>query len=244
MKLVKNYKFIIIISLIIAGCESNTEPILQKVPKPYMSLHIGDIRQYYDDPEGLYLQTKIVDTTHRVDGQKVFVFEESFLSSGVIFKGTNYYFIKNGFFLQTELDTVTNPTKNHENPFLESKPAKIFPKKGDYFMRTAGVQDSEKVFFKINIIDSLNTTYRTFNNVAEYKVINSSSASLRGAAYYAEGYGHIGSIFISNTDTAKIFIIYSKVDNKEIGKYVTFFDKTPSTNTKHKPLSLLNLIMN
>lgn len=241
MKLINNYKFIIIIFLIITGCKSNTEPILQNLPKPYMSLHVGDIRQYYDDPEGLYLQTKIVDTTHRVDGQKVFVFEESFFSSGVVYKGTNYYFIKNGFFLQTELDTVTNPTINHDNPFLESKLAKILPKKGDYFMRTAGVQDSEKVFFKINIIDSLNTTYKTFNNVAEYQVINSSPASLRGGSYYAESYGHIGSIFISNTDTAKIFIIYSKVGNKEIGKYVTFFDKAQSATTKYKYIPLSNL---
>jgi len=50
------------------ACESLTGPVKTKESILYMQLNVGDLRQYYDDPEGFYLQMEIIDTTRRIDG--------------------------------------------------------------------------------------------------------------------------------------------------------------------------------
>lgn len=228
---------IVILLLYLVGCDSTTEPLPIK-PEPYVSLHIGDIRQYTDN-NGLFVQSRIVDTTRRIDGQKVFVFEESQVSSDEIFKGTLYFYLDETFFIQTELDTVRSPQVNYLNPFSEQRVAKLYPIDKNYFLRNKGAASSQEIFFLTSIIDSIKTIYKTFKNVAEYNII-SLYESLRGASYYAQGYGHIGSLFINNNDTLKIFSTYIKVSGKELGELNNVFSKKFQTLKKTNHTILLN----
>ena len=94
----------LIFLLLANSCKDNGTG--QEKPKeeiPYMTLSIGDVRQFYDDPEGVYLPWKVVDTTIRVDGQKVHEVEESIYLYDVSFQATPYYFI-------TELNSVSYNT--------------------------------------------------------------------------------------------------------------------------------------
>ena len=233
MKMFYSTVFFVVIVLSLISCKSPTEPEAPKELIPYMSLNIGDIRQFYDDPEGIYFQWKVVDTTKRADGQKVYELEESIYLSDVSFQTTLYYFIKDNYFLRTELNSVSNNTLNEKNKFDEQKLAKIFPKIGDYFLRTEGVADSEQVFFKVSFIDSLKTNCGKFKNVAQYEMIDSDSSSSQWI-YYAPRYGHIGTIIANEYGTAKIFATYIKVGDEEIGEYTPLSSRKLITNQKWK----------
>lgn len=227
-----------LLSFFIVNCSTDTEPIIDK-KKPFFSLHIGDIRQYFDNKE-LYGQIKITDTLRRADGKKVFEFEESYLISNDIFKGTNYYFIEDNFFKETSLDTIKNPDLNLDNPFNEQKLAQLYPQDGVTFLRNYGASDSTKLYFHIKLLDTLKTKYKVFNDIAKYEVI---SPSLKGASYYAFGYGHIGSTLINGNDTLNLFITYLKVNDKEIGEYNKAFGNRVLNSYKLNK-SLLELLQN
>ncbi|MCC7004603.1 hypothetical protein IT397_01660 [Candidatus Nomurabacteria bacterium] len=213
--------FLNIISLSFFSCESLIEPLKTEEPMPYMQLNVGDIRQYYDDPEGFYIQWEIVDTTRRIDGQKVFVSEESILTQSAIFFSKNYYFINSEYFIQTELDSLNYPKNYENNPFYERKLAKIFPKKSDVFLINDGSTDFDKAFFKIKFIDSLYAYCKTFREVAEYeKIDNDTVRSI--STYYTKYFGHIGAVLGNQNGIATIYAIYIKVGDKEVGEFFPF----------------------
>ena len=218
-----NSIWLLSILLLTFKCSNNTEPVVKK-PDAFMTLNIGDVRQYYDEKK-LYIQVRVIDTLKRTDGKKVFALEESLLLDDGIYKGINYYFIENGYFKQTYLDTVKTQDKNSENPFNEQKLAQVFPENGNSFLRNLGAPDSAKIYFHIKLLDTLKTKYNTFQNVAEYTRISNSS-NTQGTFYYASGYGHIGSLFTSGKDTARVFVTYLKVNGREIGKYNEVFKKS------------------
>ena len=225
MKLVIKITLFTSLFALLNSCESTfIEPIDLNGLVPYMSLNIGDIRQYYDEAEGAYIQYEVVDTTRRVDGQKVFKMKNTlFMPDGFNFRAILYYFIKDNFFIATRLDTVTDYpqdqiTNTNRNKFNEQKLAKIFPRNGDYFLRNETYADSQKFFFKISIIDSLITNCGKFKNVAQYEVIDS-EPDWNLLIYYAPYYGNIGSVLENKYGKSKIFAAYIKANNKEICSY-------------------------
>jgi hypothetical protein len=235
----KIFAVILIITIFIfLSCESVLEPVEVGEPIPYMQLNIGDTRQYYNDPEGFYLQNKIIDTTRRADGRKVFIFEQAIILPDGIYRGTTYHFLDDEYFFQTELDTVAD---NEINPFNEQKIAKIFPRNGDSFLLNDSVRDSDKVFFKVKIIDSLATYCKNFREVAEYEIEYAkidNDISRISQIYYSKYYGHVGTIFENKNGFAKIFVTYLKVGDKEIGTFTPFESKKIINNDD----SLLKLI--
>lgn len=233
-------KILILICLftILNSCDT-TELEYPRELIPYMSLAIGDIRQYYDDSEGIYLQYEVIDTTKRIDGQKIFKMEQTlFLPDGFYFRATLYYFIKENFFIATDLDTVSQypplpSTSINKNKFNEQKLAEIFPQNGDYFLRNDVTVDSQKVFFKVSIIDSITTYCCKFTNVAQYEMIDSDPTRNQWI-YYVPKYGHIGSIIENKYGKVKIFVTYIKAGGKEIGKYTQFSSKQVMANPKRE----------
>ncbi|MBU2506934.1 MAG: hypothetical protein KJ799_09445 [Bacteroidetes bacterium] len=221
MKVVLKYISSIAVILSIISCESTTEPIKIAEKKPFMSLSVGDIRQYLNETEGFYMQIVVLDTTKRIDGKTVFALEESIIFPDAIFKATNYYFINSEYFIQTELDTVRTSAINYENPFYEKRLAKIYPNEGDYFLMMIGDVDSAKVFFSVNIIDSLETPAKTFKNVAEYKK-NDSDTTRNLRIFYTQVFGHIGLLFGNQNGFAKVYATYLKVGTNELGVYIPF----------------------
>lgn len=225
--------------ILFASCES-LSPTESTEYIPYMQLNIGDIRQYYDEPEGLYLQMKIIDTTRRADGRKVFIFEQSIILPDGIYRGTSYDFLNNEYFFQTELDTVS---ANEINPFSEQKIAELFPRNGDTFLLNDSAPDSDKVFFKVNIIDSLATYCQTFKEVAEYEIeyakINNDISRI-SKIYYSKYFGHVGTIFENKNGFAKVLVTYMKIGGKEIGEYIPF-ESNKIINNKHSVLKLFHM---
>jgi hypothetical protein len=136
--------------------------------QPYASLNLGDIHQYYDSTDNIYFQYKVIDTTRRVDGKKVFDVEEFYLLSVDLFRDTSHQFIKDNFLWTTQLDTTSDSTKNEKNKFNEEKLAEVYPKDGDYFVSNKGLPDSQYIFIKIDFIDSVRTYCGTFMNIARY----------------------------------------------------------------------------
>jgi hypothetical protein len=241
-------KILILICLftILNSCDT-TEFEYPRELIPYVSLAIGDIRQYYDDSEGIYLQYEVIDTTKRIDGQKVFKMEQTlFLPDGFYFRATLYYFIKENFFIATDLDTVSKypplpSTSINKNKFNEQKLAEIFPQNGDYFLRNDVTVDSQKVFFKVSMIDSIATYCGKFTNVAQYEVIDS-DPTRNLWIYYAPVYGHVGSIIENNNGKGKIFAKYLKVNRKELGIYTQLHLGNLISNPKQKSNRYLYLL--
>lgn len=187
--------------------------------KPYMTLKIGDIRQYFSSSDNFYLQWKITDTTYRSDGLKVFVIEELIFNSSITFKTVHYNYTNNEYFIETQLDTIFDPKINIENPFLEERLAKIYPLDNQVFIRNIGSLETEKVYFKINLLDSLETPIAKFKNVAKY--IQFDADSLNGIyVYYAPEIGHIGSTLLRENSSSEVFIKYIKVNDFELGEYI------------------------
>lgn len=220
MKVCYNFLLLVFV-IIINSCSHTTEPFNPIDRIPYMSLNIGDLRQYHSEQENIYIQWEIIDTAYRRDGVKVFIAEESILVQSAILKAINYYFIKNEYFIQTEIDTIYSPTINMENPYLEQRLSKIYPNQDDYFLRTNGVADSEKVFFRVNFIDSLVTPAKSFQNVAQYEQIDSDSLN-NISVYYAPEFGHIGALIRNKNGFSKVLLTYIKIGEVEVGEYIQF----------------------
>ena len=199
--------FSLTVFFIIAGCGSNsTEPEETNI---YMSLSVGDIREYFDTGLEMYQVWEIKEKIKRSDGLDVFVGEWS--SSFDTGKYSNYYAISDNYFIATDLEK----TNNSENPYHEQRLAKINPKDGDRWLHTIGAADSEKVYFSAKYIGDYKTLAEDFKDVFGFTVSNIATI------YYSKFYGHIGSSSPLDT-TFTISLNYAKVNGKEIGKFVPF----------------------
>lgn len=215
------FRYIIMtfLSIFLHSCSNSTEPEGQEPKIPYMSLNIGDIRQYYDIDTEKYIQIEVVDVTKRVDGLEVYVMENVTIINSVKWIGYTYHFIRDDFFWQTNLDTVREPTINNFNPFIESKLINIYSDGTEIFNKTEGVADSEKVIQESRIVDSVQTPLATFYDVLEMNQIDTDT-TISIKVYYAKEYGHIETIIENNNEIYIISPIYIKVNNQEIGEYV------------------------
>lgn len=204
MRLLTGLSFIYSIVLFIS-CESTTET---ESPTPYISLHVGDVRQYFSEVDSSYSKWSIIGETSRTDRQKVFI--------GVYGEGTmddttsnSFYFIRDEYFYGTELDTISNQSIEVINPFNEQRLAKVYPEDGDKWIHTEG---EDSIYFVAKYEGDKSTPAKDFNNVYGF-TLNSFLT-----VYYAEGYGHIGSS-LTNGDFYG-FVNYFKISGKEYGAYV------------------------
>ena len=180
MRLLTNLSFIYL-AVLFLSCDSSTET---ESPTPYMSLNIGDVRQYFVEADSLNFKFTIIGETKRTDGQKVFI--------GVAGEGNmddttsrSFYFIRDGYFYGTELDTTSESEVRDANPFFEQRLAKLFPNDGDRLIHTDGHIDSS--YFVATYEGDKPTPAKEFKNVFGYTLDSLFTV------YYAEGYGHIGS---------------------------------------------------
>jgi hypothetical protein len=188
-----------------------------------MSLHIGDLRQYSDENRTTFIQWEVTDTTNRIDGQNVYKVLETIFIDHDIYKSFHYYFIKDSFFIETELDTISIGTsfrikQLNKKKYNEQRLAKIYPKDGDYFAKRIDVSDSEKSFFKIHLLESMEFPCGRIKNIARYESIDTDTTSNQ-FIFYSPIFGHVGSIFESTRGVGKMFATYIRVDKQEIGNY-------------------------
>lgn len=205
MKKFMNLIFAFTILILLPGCSSNsTEP---DDVKNYMSLSVGDVREYLDTGFNTYQKWEIKSKIKREDGMDVFVGE--WTSSLDTSKFTSYYAISGEYFIATEL----TKSGNTENPFQEQRLAKVNPKDGDRWQHTLGVPDSEKVFFDAEYIGGRNTPAKYFEDVFSFSLSNIA------VIYYAKDFGNIGSTSPLDTSFA-INLNYARINDIEIGTYV------------------------
>ena len=195
------------ILLAFISCSSNSTESEESTD--YMSLAVGDIREYFDTGIEEYQTWEIKGKIKRSDGLDVFVGEWS--SSIDTFTWSSYYAISDNYFISTELEK----TNNSENPYHEQRLAKINPKDGDRWVHTLGVADSEKVYFSAKYIGNHSTLAEEFKDVFVFTL--SDVLTIYDAKYY----GNVGnSSPLDNTFT--ISLNYAKISGKEIGNYVSF----------------------
>ncbi|KAF0147514.1 MAG: hypothetical protein FD143_3056 [Ignavibacteria bacterium] len=214
--------------LTIYSCENTTEPVKTEEVVPYMSLHVGDIRQYYEETSGVRFQWSVIDTVYRTDGQKVYAVKESWLFESGLYTVILYYYIHDGYFIQTDLES--NAKQSGEtglaktNNFNEQKLAPVYPKAGMYCFDEKELNDSLKIFLRVRFVNSFATDIALFNTVAELNIVRKDNTT-RNYIYYAPHWGHIGSVADNQNNKAQMLANYIKVNNEEIGNHLPFASK-------------------
>ncbi|VAX21286.1 hypothetical protein MNBD_IGNAVI01-1873 [hydrothermal vent metagenome] len=222
MHLQRTLSFILLLPFFIS-CDSSTET---EAPIPYMSLHVGDVRQYFSEKDSVYDTWYIVGETHRTDGQKVFIGTNEFGSLEDTARYF-YYFIRDGYFYSTEIDTNSEGWDLPGNPYVEQRLGKTFPKDGDKWIHIDG--NKKEQYFTAKYIGSKSTPAKDFKNVYGFQLDSILTV------YYAEGFGHIGISFLEKN--ISILVNYVKVNGKEYGEYIPqdqLPKRTSSTNEAMK----------
>lgn len=195
---------------VIISCDSNSsEP---EDINEYMSLSVGDIREYSITDLNMYQIWEIKAKTKRVDNTEVYIGQWSSNLDSVDQNDISYYFIRDGYFFSTNLVM----TANVGNPFNEQKLAKIYPKDGDKWVHTEGGTDSNKSYFYSKYIGDYTTPAGSFKDVFGFTLDNFLTV------YYAKQFGHIGSSSATNPKVSYAQINYAKINGKDIGKFVPF----------------------
>jgi hypothetical protein len=216
MKIFMNLNTLFLFAYLFVGCDKNI--IGPENLVPYMSINVGDIRQYYVAPDNFYIQWEVIDKTFRTDSIETFSVIESYIFSNGIFKATTHYFIRDGYLIKTNIDSSLTSA----NTFNEERLARIYPSDGENFLINIGASDTNKLFMNVKIIDSLETNIITFNKIAEYEQIKNNNPT-GFKSFYAQKYGHIGSIINNGNYEGKILLNYLKTNQYELGSYVPFY---------------------
>lgn len=202
MRLLIVLSFILLLPLFIS-CESTTET---ESPIPYVSLSVGDVRQYFTEVDSSYTKWSIIGKTHRTDGQKVFVSE--YITDST--KRQFYNFIRDGYMYSTHLDINSEGWNLQGNPYVEQRLAKLYPMEGDKWVQIDG--DMDTVYFAAKYEGERFTPAKNFKNVFGFTL------GTFLTVYYAQGYGHIGITSFDGSNPS--FVNYIKVNGNEYGEYV------------------------
>lgn len=230
-----NKKLILIFNILLISisfsCSNSVGPEFLK--QPYVSLTVGDERQFIFTTDSSTIYYKITNELFRSDGLKIFSYEWYYGTDTVPF--IQYYSIKDSFFISTEKDTVRDSIYYlPQNPFFEQKLAKLYPNDGERWQSIPG--DSLSVYFTAKNIGTQKTPAGIFNNCFSFTLDNFLSVN------YAEGVGHIASIVLS--DSIGIISSYLKVNNKVYGEKLPAKDPIfPRNNLRLQPERFFNYLL-
>jgi hypothetical protein len=191
------------------GCKRNSTEPLPVTNTTYTPLNTGDVRQLVYLTDSSTTLMKIVGTLKRRDGAEVFAMEWTY---GTQRPDTQYYLIKDGFFMSTELSSGSSSI----NPFGEQRLGKVNPVNGETWLHTLGSSDS--LFFTATYCKELRTLCGTFTNVYGFTMTEVSAGHIDTmmTPFYAENIGYIGTGSISNL-RLDFSASYIKVANQEYG---------------------------
>ena len=203
-----------IIPLIFLNCDNfmSGTPSNPFYNSTYMSLDVGDVRQIISVQDSATLLWTIFGTTQRKDGVSVFCME---WKSGTTSIDTQYYLIKDGYFLGTDLDTTTRTDLDiRVNPFNEQRLAKIHPSEGNVFVHTIGESDS--MYLYSHREESVKTFCGLFDDVYSFSIFGNLESMQMLRTYYARGVGYIGTAGFYSSDIA-FSVSYIKLRNITMG---------------------------
>ena len=234
----------IILGIVFMGCKKTPSEV-NPIEDNYMSLHVGDIRQFYltKSTDTSFALWKITGKTLRSDGQEVFI-SEWFINN--LDSSRMYYtheFIRGGYYYATGMDSTSGYPGN---PYLEEKLAPVNPSDGETFIQIAGVNnpDTSQDYNTVKDLGEFDTPAGKFENV--YNIIGIRGASsIQVNTYYAKNWGYLGIEYInphSDSSNLSSIVNYMKINGQEIGKYVDM-SKLPSKKYyfKSKQTMIINL---
>lgn len=213
------------------GCKKSPTEVYP-IEDNYMSLHVGDIRQFYlaKATDTSYALWKITGKAFRSDGQEVFI-SEWYINSLDSNSMYTYEFIRDGFYYGTSMDSTSDYPGNS---YLEERLAPIDPFDGETFIQTIGVNniDSSQNYNTVKYLGEYDTPAGKFKNV--YNIIGNRGVfnSLQVKTYYAKNWGYLGIAYINSFNNLDLMAVvnYMKIDGKEIGKFV---DMSKLTSKKY-----------
>ena len=201
-------------SLLLLGlsCTSPTNVTnVDEIEESYTPLKVGILKQYFFYSDSSYQNSKIVGRATREDGQETYITE---INNSLVYNATihsEYYFIKDGYLYATSLAK----RNMSENPYNESRIAKVSPKDKDSWRIYAYPRDSETTLFTAHYIGQMETPAGIFQDVFNYQFYDKMISDTANV-YYAEGIGHIGT-----KSKHQLFLMnYAKIGDKEYGKQI------------------------
>jgi hypothetical protein len=158
-------------------------------PASYTPLSVGDMTQLVFTLDSSTTSLEIVGTEERQDGQVVY---KGLYKTGTFTPIENYYYVSDGFFIQTELDTVRSIYLDSQvNPFREQRLARSFPETGDTWMHTPS--DSNAGYFIATKAESFSTLWGKVDNVYKFDLYDPKEATPFLTLFYGPDLGWIGS---------------------------------------------------
>lgn len=203
-----------ILALIVFFIFCDLDPsVVEKYFYTFTPLNIGDVTQLVFPMDSSTISFCIVGKTKRADNQVVFIGE---WQDGTQEPNTFYYFLKDGYFLSTELDTIKDDWLMHlVNPFREQKLAKSQPHNGDVWVHTVGNSDSTYWIAKPE--QKLDTFCGEFRNVYGFGLFSKYDIEPFLKTYYGLGIGWLGTA-VSDTSGLIASCSYKKVGDKTFGE--------------------------
>lgn len=221
----------IILTFFLSTCSESVEPEITN--PPYISLTIGDERQYFYTTDSSTIFYTVKEKLKRSDGYDIYSFEWYYGTDTT--PSLHYYAIKDGFFIATERDTVRDSILHlPNNPFREQRLAKLYPKNDDIWQSIVG--DSSSPFFVAKDIGIQITPVGIFNNTFSFTIGEFLSVN------YSKGVGHISSIILA--DSIGFLSSYLKVGNKIYGTKIPSKDPIyPNMNFKDDHKKIFNHLL-
>ena len=178
----------------------------------YMPLNVGDVRQLIWKNDSTTILYTVTGKTSREDGTSVYSMK---IKMGTTIGHTNYYFLKDGYYVGTELDSTYRTDLDLKiNPFNEQRLAKLDPNDGEIFIHTLG--DSDTSYWKISKENSITTFCGVFEDVYSFLLFDNLRSSPILRTYYAKGIGYIATA-ISNSTMPDFSVSYVKIGNTVMG---------------------------
>jgi len=202
----------VLISVLLCAC-SKSSVSSEAAASSYMLLNVGDVRQLVYQNDSSTVRWNIVGTTKRKDGTDVFIGQ---YIPGTEPPDTAYYFLRDGYFLSTLLDTSANWGYNPTNPYWEQKLARLYPTNGEQWHIIVGENDStsfvaahfqEKKVLCGNFLDVYGFTYTYYSNGMLDTMLT---------PFYAPNIGFIGTD-INRDLQPDVSASYLKVGGREMG---------------------------
>jgi hypothetical protein len=211
------FMILIITVLILFTLLTQCDKILSErvMPQNYTPVSIGDVTQLILMPDSSTIKFSITGQTKRKDGLNVFQGEWKY---GTLNPLTFHYYLSDGYFIATELDTFSNDSiLAAVNPFREQRLAMSYPRGGDTWLHTMGDPDSS--YWVTTVADPFPTLFGDIEDVHGFDLYlwkDDVSPSL--TTFYGPGLGWIGSSWYSGQGVSRVTCSYKKISGNTYGE--------------------------
>ncbi len=171
---------------VLTGCNDSTSPSISQ--ENYSPLNTGDQLQLVEIADSATQLFTVLGNIRRQDGTVVFAVQEKI---GTHVTDTVYRFIRDGYLIATQIDSVTWFTLPG-NPFAEARIAKVNPTAGESWVQTLSSPDT--ILITATYIPALTTMCGVLKNVFALTRTDylNGQKYVNGPEYYSNLIGLVG----------------------------------------------------